>query len=162
MSKAMNAPLDALADRIMRTVSGPMWHGPALAELLAGITAREAAEHPVAEAHSIWELVLHVTTWSGIVRERLHSTTPVDATEEQDWPRVPAPATAAAWRDATARLAASYDALAAEVRALPPERLRELVPGRDTSIGDMLHGVVEHGTYHGGQIALLARALGTR
>lgn len=150
---------NALADRIERTVAGPMWHGPALGELVARVTAEQAAARPVAGAHSIWELVLHVTSWADIVRERLRRATPVEATEAQDWPPVRTTGDAA-WRDATARLAAGYQALAADVRRLAPERLEDRVPGRDYDVREMLHGVVEHGTYHGGQIALLARALG--
>jgi uncharacterized damage-inducible protein DinB len=34
------------------------------------------------------------------------------------------------------------------------------VPGLDYSVAVLLHGIVEHGTYHGGQIVLLKRALG--
>ena len=34
------------------------------------------------------------------------------------------------------------------------------MPGLDYSVAVLLHGIVEHGTYHGGQIALLKRALG--
>jgi len=33
------------------------------------------------------------------------------------------------------------------------------VPGLDYSVSNLLHGVIEHATYHGGQIALLKRAL---
>jgi len=43
---------------VKRAFDGPMWHGPALAELVAGVSSEEAAAHPVPGAHSIWELVL--------------------------------------------------------------------------------------------------------
>jgi len=36
------------------------------------------------------------------------------------------------------------------------------VSGADYSVSNLLHGVIEHGTYHGGQIALLKRALEAR
>ena len=49
-----------LGSSLERTVTGPMWHGPALAEVLDGVTAEQAAAHPVKGAHSIWEIVLHV------------------------------------------------------------------------------------------------------
>src|SRR2546428_12162604 len=62
-----------VAEAIERSVSGPMWHGPALADLIGDVSAEHAADHPVGGAHSIWELVLHVTAWTEIVRERLGS-----------------------------------------------------------------------------------------
>ena len=149
------------ADRIERAATGPMWHGPALAELLARVSAGQAVQHPVPGAHSVWELVLHVTTWADVVRERLGSEVLVEPqTDEEDWPPVPATADAAAWRAATARLADAHRALAAAVRALPPSRLDARVPGKAYAVREMLLGAVEHGTYHGGQIAVLARALG--
>jgi len=77
-----------------------------------------------------------------------------------DWPAPPEHPCAEAWTAAQARLAAAYEALAARVVALPPARLAEPVPGQGHSVGAMLDGVVEHGTYHGGQIALLRRAGG--
>jgi uncharacterized damage-inducible protein DinB len=149
------------ADRIERAMAGPMWHGPALAELLGRVSSGQAVQRPVAGAHSVWELVLHVTVWADVVRGRLASDALVEPrSDEEDWPPVPAAADAAAWRAATARLAEAHRALAAAVRALPAARLDDAVPGKAYAVREMLLGVVEHATYHGGQIALLARALG--
>ena len=47
--------------------------------------------------------------------------------------------------------------LAADARELDDARLDAIVPGLDYSVAVLLHGVVEHGTYHGGQIALLKK-----
>lgn len=33
------------------------------------------------------------------------------------------------------------------------------MPGLDYTVSNLLHGVIKHGTYHGGQIALLKRAI---
>jgi uncharacterized damage-inducible protein DinB len=41
---------------------------------------------------------------------------------------------------------------------LDEARLSEKIPGLEYSVDVLLHGVVEHGTYHGGQIALLKKA----
>ena len=60
-----------LAKHIHRTVKGPMWHGPALAQVLDGVTHDQAAAHPIAGAHSIWEIVLHVSAWAEISRARI-------------------------------------------------------------------------------------------
>ncbi len=35
---------------------------------------------------------------------------------------------------------------------------KAMVTGQDYIVFDLLHGVVEHGTYHGGQSALLEKA----
>ena len=42
-----------LADQIARTLTGPMWHGPALLEVLNGVSAARTAQRPIADGHSI-------------------------------------------------------------------------------------------------------------
>jgi uncharacterized damage-inducible protein DinB len=157
-----------LADHIERTVTGPMWHGPALLELLNGVACDRALARPLPDAHTIWELVLHVTAWCEIARQRLKGQAIGDPTPEQDWPAVPitlpnagAPSSidpALDWRRAVERLAESHRGLAADTRLLKDEQLTALLPGLDYTVSVLLRGIVEHGTYHGGQIALLKKA----
>ena len=150
-------PAQLAAQSIERSLSGPMWHGPSLIDLIGDVNADQANAKPVAGAHSIWELVLHIITWNDIVRERIGSREPVGVTPERDWPKVLDPSPDA-WRDTVELLKESKRLLADEVRALPDARLDEQVPGRDYSVAAMLRGVVEHDTYHGGQIAILKKA----
>ena len=157
-----------LANHIERTVTGPMWHGPALLEALNGVESDRALARPIPAAHTIWELVLHITAWCDIARQRINGQATGDPTPEQDWPPVAAalPPSAgasttdaqAAWRRAIEQMTESHRQLAAEIRALPDERIDAPVPGLDYSVAVLLRGVVEHGTYHGGQIALLKKA----
>ena len=57
-------------------------------------------------------------------------------------------------QDAVNRLYSSYRVLSEDAANLPLPRLQRIVPGRDHSAQEMLHGLIEHGAYHGGQIAL--------
>ncbi len=154
----MGAAAQQLAGEIKRAFDGPMWHGPAVAELVASVSSEEAAAHPVPGAHSIWELVLHLTAWAEIVRSRLAGTAAARVTTEEDWPAV-ADATPAGWKAAVARLSDAYRAVATDAGRLDDESLAKVVTGRDHSVSAMLHGVVEHGAYHGGQIAVLKKAI---
>jgi uncharacterized damage-inducible protein DinB len=147
-----------VAEAIERSVSGPMWHGPSLFDLVGDVTFEQAAEHPVAGAHSIWELVLHVTSWTEIVRERLVGSAKGDPTPEEDWPPV-GDRSADGWRSAVERMKEAHRELAADAARLDDSQLIGRVPGKDHSVLTMLHGVAEHDAYHGGQIAVLKRAL---
>lgn len=138
-----------------------MWHGPALADLLGDVSAADAAATPVAAAHSIWELVHHITAWAEIVRLRLAPEYAGEPTPEQDWPPV-RDTSADAWRAAVERLKAAHRELAADVAALDDATLLGRATGRDHTVIVMLHGIVEHDAYHGGQIAVLKRALQRR
>ena len=150
-----------LAKHLERTVTGPMWHGPALANVLEAVSHDQAAERPIAGAHSIWEIVLHVTTWAQIARERLKGESIDDPTTERDWPPVTATGLEE-WRVAIEQLGYAHRMLATDVRVLKDEALDEMIPGLKYSVWILLHGIAEHGTYHAGQIALLKRALDGR
>jgi len=145
-----------LADRIERTVSGPTWHGPALTDLLDGVPHERAAAHPIAGAHSIWEIVRHLTAWADIAQRRIGGVV-FDPTPEQDWPPVHDEA-GAAWAQAVERMGSGHRELAAVTRTLQDAQLDAIVPGAEYSVAVMLRGIVEHGAYHGGQIALLKKA----
>ena len=147
-----------MAEAIERSMSGPMWHGPSLADLLGDVPAGEAAAHPVAGAHSIWELVHHMAAWTEIVRQRLSPTAPAEPTPEQDWPPVH-DRSPEAWRAAVERLKTAHRELAEDVAALDDATMVARLAGRDHTMVAMLHGIVEHDAYHGGQIAVLTRAL---
>ena len=65
------------------------------------------------------------------------------------------------WPRAVERLGDSHAELATDARTMNEEQLDALVPGLDYTVSVLLHGIIEHGTYHGGQIALLKKAGGT-
>ena len=134
-----------------------MWHGSALDEVLAGVTHHQAAARPISVAHSIWELVLHIAVWTDVARRRVSGerVTPTDA---EDWPR-PRDVTAHSWTRDLLRLQSSHDELANVVSSLSEEQLNSTVPGHNYSVRTMVHGVIEHDCYHGGQIALIRKAL---
>lgn len=147
-----------LANQIDRAMTGPMWHGPALSEVLEGVTAVQAAARPIANAHSIWEIVLHAAAWAEIARARLKGERITDPTTEEDWPA--AATSEDEWQQALARVAAGHHLLAADVRQLTDDAFKERVKGLDYTVSVLVHGVIEHSTYHGGQIMMLRKALG--
>jgi len=150
---------ERLQGEFRRSYRGGAFHGPAVFEILDGVDAAAAAAKPVAGAHSIWELVLHVATWNRIPLRRIRERRPIDPTDAENFPAVGEP-TESAWAAAKEELAASADALAAESASLPPERFGEIVPGRSYTILTMLDGAVQHALYHAGQMALVKKASG--
>jgi uncharacterized damage-inducible protein DinB len=145
-----------LAEQLRRAFEGNAWHGPALLELLSDINAATAAAKPLANAHSIWELVLHIAAWDKAVHRRIRGEK-VQLTGEANFPRVPK-STLAAWRNAIAQTKHAHDALVKTVAALPDSRLRDRVPGKRYDFYHMLHGLAQHELYHAGQIAILKKA----
>jgi uncharacterized damage-inducible protein DinB len=148
-----------LAEHLERAFTGPMWHGPALAELVADVPPDVAMRRAIPGAHTIWEIVLHVTAWAEIVRARLRGERLDDPPEAENWPTV-GEAGAAAWARARERLGDSYRALAREAAALDDATLRKTINagGAEYTVAALLHGAIEHATYHGGQIAVLKKS----
>ena len=153
---------DRIREQLDRSFTGPGWHGPSVHEALAGVTAEQAAARPIASAHTIWEMVLHVASWKRIVRLRLAGESPrVEDSDARDWPPV-AGAGEAAWRAALAALEAAHRELIEAVARLADDRLDDLleqqpVAGHST-IYVQLHGLALHDVYHAGQIMILQRA----
>jgi uncharacterized damage-inducible protein DinB len=154
-------PVRHIAGRLRRVVHGPTWHGPAVIELLRDCSAGDAATVRVPGGHSIWEMVQHMTVWADIARARLDGLQLEYPDDAIDWPPVPVHdddgSRDRAWRAAQDALALAYDTLAERTRQLDARQLRRRVPGQEYTTGVMLDGVIEHGAYHGGQVALLKR-----
>jgi uncharacterized damage-inducible protein DinB len=155
----------SIRSELHRSLHGPAWHGPALLEVLEDVTGAEAAERPLAGAHSIAELVLHCLAWTEEVGRRLGGAGAV-LPARGDWPEA-SPLDDERWTALRGELRTAGERLDRVLESMPPERLRERVAGppSDPPLGSgirfdvMLHGLAQHNAYHGGQIALLKRAL---
>jgi len=152
----MSTECDRIADQLFRMVEGDAWHGPPVRALVADVSAELAAARPVSAAHSIWELVLHMTAWAQVARRRLTGEI-VELTPAEDWPPVPV-VTAEAWTDATGALERAHADLRRTALALGDGHLEDRTPGRPYSLYVLLHGLVQHTAYHAGQIAIIKRA----
>jgi uncharacterized damage-inducible protein DinB len=158
----MRLDRDALIAELRRVHDGTPWHGPSRAAVLDGITPEEAAWRPAPDAHSIWEIVLHMRNWTREVARRAQGGLPGDPVDG-DWPAVPAP-TAGAWADTLASLDAAHALLLEVVRLMPLERLASLGGTRPDEPGAMaitnaamFLSLAQHDVYHTGQLAVLRR-----
>jgi len=145
-----------IADQLRRAFAGSAWHGPALLELLEDVDAVTAAAKPLAEVHSIWELVLHIAAWDEAALVRLAGKK-CQPGGTANFPPV-VKITEGAWRVAIARTKRTHEILVKAVAALPEARLRDRVPGKRYDFYHLLHGVAQHELYHAGQIAILKKA----
>ena len=134
---------------------GDAWHGASIKELLAGITAEQATRYPIADAHSIWEIVHHITCWHRVVKMRLRGED-YDPSDSENWKPVPE-VSDQAWEAAKEDLYQSADELILALARVID--LNAPVPGRPFSYSIMLNGLVEHDAYHAGQIAMLRKLL---
>ena len=150
--------IDRIVEELKLSFDGEAWHGPALMEILDGVDAKTAAGRPIPDAHSIWELVLHVAAWEQAIRTRIVERRALQLSDEQNFPRA-TDVTEGAWRQALETLRRGHEQLIATVSGLTESQLGEQVPGKPYDIRFMLMGAAQHAAYHGGQIAMLKKAM---
>lgn len=148
-----------LADQVRRAFDGEAWHGDPMMEILEGISAKQAAQRPINNGHSIWELVLHIEAWDSAVLRRSGGTA-VELSDTENFPAVK-DTSETAWRKAVQGMKDTHEKLVKAVAAFPDSRLQERVPGKKEKYHDfyyMFSGIVQHELYHAGQIAILKKA----
>jgi uncharacterized damage-inducible protein DinB len=159
----VNEP-ERLGRELDATMSGDPWYGTAVLRILDGIDADKAAAHPIENAHSIWELVLHMTAWVSEVKRRLDGGTHGEPLAG-DWPAIGA-TTPDAWNEAVSTLRKAHADLSRTLAASPDAVLARQVAGgqidasgRPITLYQTVVGILQHDAYHGGQIAMLKKAL---
>src|SRR5947209_10173800 len=142
--------IERLLEQLNAAYGGPAWHGPALRELLEGVTDAQAKARPVANAHSILEIVVHVRTWMDAASERMAGSQR-ELTTEEDWSDV----ATSSWPAVVEELDRAESRVCDAVARLRSEQLDELVAGKRYSHYAIVHGVIQHNIYHVGQIPML-------
>ncbi len=152
--------IERIQDQLHRAHHGNAWHGPALNELLADVTAEQAIVHPILNAHSIWELVHHIAFWESVVLQRLNGeeVSSKEVTEESNFSAAEE-ATETTWEKAKLELDATAAALREQLAQMTDAQLNDKVPNRKRLLYFEIHGAIQHALYHAGQIALLKKLL---
>ncbi len=145
-----------IEDELKQAFEGEAWHGPSVLEVLADVTAEKAAARPLPDAHSIWEIVLHIAAWESAGRRRLLGDR-AQLSAEEDWPPV-IDTSEAAWTGTLDFLKNNHMELRSEISSLSESRLDEPIIEGMSTVYRTLHGVIQHDLYHAGQIALLKKA----
>jgi len=154
--------VDRIRDQFRRAFDGEAWHGPSVMALLKGVTAEQAAAHPIAGAHSIWELTQHIRAWEGACVRRLNGD-PAQLPDSEDWSAIDA-YNETAWEKTKQELIDTHQQLLQALTSVDDSRLDQpIINDPQTTYSSVyvtLHGGVQHDLYHAGQIAILKKALG--
>ena len=166
MEKRPESDLEALRHDLHQIYDGDPWHGSSIKTVLDGIDGDTAALRSIPHGHTIWELVLHMTSWTREVTSRVAG---ADAKDPVDWPEPSFAGGKAAWEAAKRDLATAHAELEAQVARLQPNDLlrwvgdqRDPKLGTGLPVGTVIRGLLQHHAYHQGQIAILRRGAETR
>ena len=146
---------ERILEQLRRSFYKEAWHGPAFLEILDGVTAEQASKHSIANAHSIWEIVLHTKTWIEAVRIRCLGKE-FNVSNEQDWPKA-VEISDAAWQQTIASLKDQHKQLEDVIAAMASSDLNKNAAGSSMPKSSMLDSIIHHNIYHSAQIAILIK-----
>lgn len=147
---------ERIVDQLRRAFEGEAWHGPAVFKVLEGVTAQQAAAHPLNGAHSILDLALHIAAWTRAGSRRLRGDR-AQLTDDEDFPQL-TESDELAWNYAQKSIRQAYEELRSAIQLLDDSRLDQPIIEGMSSTYVTLHGVIQHSLYHAGQIAILKKA----
>lgn len=157
----MNSECGRIAEQLASTIDGPAWYGDSVREILADVSVSHARARPIADGHSIWEIVAHLDAWIGFFARAIHGV-PIPPwptmAKELDWPPV-TDGDERAWRDCLRSFFENHLSLVEKIKTFGDERLDATVPGRTYTFRRMFQSASLHAAYHAGQIALLKKTV---
>ncbi|MCH7689754.1 MAG: DinB family protein [candidate division Zixibacteria bacterium] len=146
---------ERILEQLKRSFYKEAWHGPAFLEILEEVTAEQASKRSIAEAHSIWEIVLHTKTWIEAVRIRCLGKE-FNVSDEQDWPKVTV-FSDEAWQQTIAYLKDEHKKLEDVIASMGSSDFDKNAAGSSMPNSSMLDSIIHHNIYHSAQIAILKK-----
>ncbi|MCX6169683.1 MAG: DinB family protein [Ignavibacteriales bacterium] len=151
-----------LSDELYNSIFGDPWYGSSATDILREISIEQAFRKPIPSAHSIIELTLHITAWTEEILSRFNGNKPSEP-QIGDWP-TPENYTEKYWVTVKQNLFDATNKLISVLKKFPEEQLDTIIGGeRNVSLGTgfslegLILGLVEHNSYHLGQISLLKK-----
>jgi uncharacterized damage-inducible protein DinB len=145
-----------IEDQLNRAFLGDAWYGDSLTEILAGVSAEKAVAHPVSNVHSILEIILHLTFTQDVMRQRIEGEDVIiNGAEDLFFVET---ASEAEWKEAVEMLEISHQQLRKVIHNLSEADLHRTIVNQNHTVYFLLEGLIQHLTYHAGQIAILKKA----
>jgi uncharacterized damage-inducible protein DinB len=152
-----------LSKELNNSIFGDPWHGASAVAILNGISVHQAIQRPITSAHSIIELILHLTAWTEEILRRFNGNNPSEP-QMGDWPS-PENYSDEYWTSVKQNLYDATNKLISAIQGFPEEMLDKII-GRERNISlgtgfsfeGLIMGLVQHNAYHLGQISLLKKS----
>ena len=143
-----------IAGLMEETFEGRPYYGDSVLGALTNVTADVAIQRPRWSAHSIWDLVVHLTAELDYAQHVIEGTAGSWVEGETTWPAI-VDRSEGAWREALEDLKRANRALVGAVKQLDDTVLDKQPIRVRGPFYLMLHGTMQHNIYHAGQISLL-------
>ena len=151
-----NTQISEIIEELSAAFKGEPWYGISLMEKLNQITVDEAVASIPDYPKTIARFVKHLLAWREFVIKKLEGEAlfKIEMNTESDWPAVEIKSDSD-WKNLLSELEASQRKILELLANQSNDLLRANVPGENYNYRYMLRGLIEHDTYHLGQISLL-------
>lgn len=151
-----------LVEELNKAYNDDAWHGNNTLSLILSANPQKVFTHPIPNAHSIAELVLHLTAWTEEALDRING----QAAKEPligDWP-MPKDKSAEEWQTIINQFKKANEQLIGAIANINANKWNNPITDyRDNALGtgvnnaQLISGIIQHHAYHSGQIALLLK-----
>ncbi len=143
--------IERITRLLKQTFEGKPYYGPSVLGALENVTAEVAAQKPLWSAHTIWDIVAHLTAELIYAREVVEA---IAGPYGDTWLAI-TNTSEEAWEQAIRDLKKANRALVRVVKKLDDDVLDQKPVRVRGPYYIMLHGTMQHNIYHAGQISLL-------
>ena len=149
----MQTELQRITTLLQKAFVKNAWHGPSVIEVLNAITPEQTMER-IGHAHTIIELVSHMTAWKVFAIKKLEGDNHYKVSDELNFP------SPSDWDQVVTELKESQEKLLQAIHHFPEAQLHDEVPHstHHYTFYTLLHGIIQHDLYHLGQIVLITKA----
>lgn len=137
--------------------AGSPWIDVTIKETLTGISAKEAASHPLDKCNSVWEIVNHLISWRLNVLRRVQGE--VITTPSHNYIEEIVDTSEAAWQITLQQLEDSQEKWLTFLESFREDDFSKVYPNNQVNYYEHIHGIIQHDAYHLGQIVFLVKYL---
>ncbi|ANU11830.1 hypothetical protein A1A1_08179 [Planococcus antarcticus DSM 14505] len=126
--------------------------------LFNGLSWEVAGEKPEDSHHSVWELLFHMNYWQDFILAELQEVDPGSPKDPSDsWPGSPFPSSE---KEYTETVTQFLKGLGQATQQASKDSLEQGIGGRKRTPADLLMVLINHNSYHGGQVVYARRLIG--
>ena len=134
---------------------GPSWIDVNIVSVLQRVTAKQAATRVLQNCNTIWEITNHLISWRENILQRIQGN--IVASPTDNYFRPIADSSEEAWKTTLTKLESTQHSWMDLLNTFDPSHLDTIHPTTEFTCYELAHGIMQHDSYHLGQIVLLAK-----
>jgi uncharacterized damage-inducible protein DinB len=148
---------ERITNLFKKLYNGDPWIDINIVSVLYSFTAAQASKRVLPNCNSIWEITNHMIEWRLNVLERLQGTT--IKTPSNNYFKDIHDTSNEAWKKTLQKLETTQEKWLNFLKNIKPEDFEKLYQNNKMTYYEHIHGIIQHDSYHLGQILLLSKIL---